>query len=136
MSEVPGVLRRLASALYDGLLMLAVLFVASYVFLLVVGDATQPPTRFFYQLYLLGACAVYFVGFWRRGGQTLAMKTWRFKLVTLSGQPLDLRRAVFRLLLAPLGLLLFWWAWLDPQRSFLHDRLAGTRLVMIKKSSP
>jgi uncharacterized RDD family membrane protein YckC len=132
----PGVFRRLASAVYDGLLVLAVLFVASYLFLLVLGDATKPPLKPVYQCYLLTVCAAYFVGFWHYGGQTLAMKTWRFKLVAVDGRRLAWGRLVMRFLLAPVGLLAFWWAWLDSEHCFLHDRLAGTRLVMVESRRP
>lgn len=131
--SAPGVPRRLASVLYDGLLVLALLFVASYFFLLLFGDATKPPLRFFYQLYLLTVCAVYFTGFWMCGGQTLAMKTWRFRLVSADGRKLAYGRLLMRFFLAPLGLLLFWWAWLNGDRQFLHDWLVGTRLVVVEK---
>lgn len=131
MQAVPGVFRRLASALYDSLLVLAVLFVASFVFIRLLGDATHAPLRLFYQLYLLAVCAMYFVGFWLRGGQTLAMQTWRFRLVARTGQPLSLVQALLRFFLAPLGLLLFWWAWVDREKCFLHDRISGTRVVMV-----
>ncbi len=134
--SIPGVFRRLASAVYDSLLVLAVLFVASYLFLLLLGDATKPPLKPVYQLYLLMVCAAYFVGFWHHGGQTLAMKTWRFKLVAADGRRLALGWLLLRFLLAPVGLLVFWWAWLDTERCFLHDRLLGTRLVMVESSPP
>lgn len=89
-----------------------------------------PSLRYFHQAYLYLICAAYFVGFWRRGGQTLAMRTWRIKLVSATGMKLGLSQMLLRFALAPFGLLLFWWAWLDKERCFLHDRLAGTRLVM------
>ncbi|MFM9913066.1 MAG: RDD family protein [Methylophilaceae bacterium] len=125
-----GVFRRLASAGYDGLLLLAVLFAASFVFLALFGDATHAPLRHIYQAYLYLVCATYFVGFWRRGGQTLAMRTWHIKLVSASGKRLGFRQTLLRFVLAPLGLLFFCWVWLDKERCFLHDRLANTRLVM------
>jgi uncharacterized RDD family membrane protein YckC len=121
----------MASVLYDSLLILAILMVASAVFISLFGDATKPPLKLFYQLYLLLVSIAYFVGFWVRGGQTLAMKTWRFKLVGPADLPITFFRGLLRFLLAPLGLLLFWYAWLDKERCFLHDRLVGTRLVMV-----
>lgn len=125
--------RRLASLLYDGLLLLALWFVAGF---LVVGLFPEPPSgwgRLAFQAYLLLVTGVYFVWFWRRGGQTLAMKTWRIRLVGTQGQPLSLAQAWLRFVLAALGTVSFGagflWAVLDRQRLFLHDRLAGTRLV-------
>lgn len=62
------------------------------------------------------------------GGQTLAMRTWHFRLVSVTGE-LTMQQALLRFALAPIGILLFFWAWLDKEGCFLHDRLAGTRLV-------
>ena len=75
------------------------------------------------------------VGFWTRGGQTLPMKTWRIRLVRAdTGGPVNAARAVHRYLLAVLGLaaagLGFAWALFDRDGLFLHDRMAGTMLVM------
>jgi uncharacterized RDD family membrane protein YckC len=127
--NTPGVFKRLAAAVYDSLLLLAILLVASLLFILVFGDATMPPKRHYYQLFLLLCCAIYFVGFWMSGGQTLAMRTWHFKLVSARGE-LTVRQALIRFTLAPIGLTLFFWAWFDRDRCFLHDRAANTRLVM------
>ena len=70
---------------------------------------------------------------WRRGGQTLAMKAWRIRIVTREGAPLALRHALNRFLFALAGCLLagagFLWALVDREGLFLHDRLAGTKIV-------
>ena len=61
------------------------------------------------------------------------MKTWRLRLVTRDGGPLMLRHALARFVFALGGSLLlgagFVWAVADRERQFLHDRLAGTRIV-------
>jgi uncharacterized RDD family membrane protein YckC len=61
------------------------------------------------------------------------MKTWRMRIVDERGRPLTARRAVARYALAAAGIALagtgYWWAFLDRDRQFLHDRLAGTRIV-------
>jgi uncharacterized RDD family membrane protein YckC len=124
-----GIFRRLASAAYDGLLLLAVLFAASFIFLRLFGDATHSPLRQIYQVYLYLVSVIYFVGFWRHGGQTLPMRTWHIKLVSATGSNVGLAQALLRFVLAPWGLLFFWTAWLDKERCFLHDRLSNTRLL-------
>jgi uncharacterized RDD family membrane protein YckC len=126
--NTPSVIKRFAAAIYDCLLLLAVLLVASLLFLVIFGDATLPPKRHYFQAFILLCCATYFVGFWMHGGQTLAMRTWRFRLVSSSGH-LTLQQALIRFALSPIGLALFIWAWVDKEKCFLHDRLAGTRLV-------
>jgi roadblock/LC7 domain-containing protein len=81
----------------------------------------------------------YFSAFWLRSGQTLAMKTWRIRLVARDGGPISPGQAAGRFLLALLGLMLggagFFWALVDRDRQFLHDRLMGTRLVRVERKA-
>lgn len=125
--------RRLASLLYESLSLLALWFVAAFIVVGLFPEAPRGAARLFFQAYLLAVAAVYFIGFWRRGGQTLAMKTWRIRLVDARGCALSVRQAWLRFVYACLGSLClgagFLWALVDPERQFLHDRLAGTRLV-------
>ena len=76
---------------------------------------------------------VYFVGFWTYRGQTLAMRTWHLRLQDKDGSTPRPARALLRYLLCwpSIGLfgIGFFWALLDPERQFLHDRLAGTCIV-------
>ena len=123
--------------IYELLLVIAVLFVASFVFISLSGDAQSGWKHIVYQIFLLGVLFAYFSVFWLRSGQTLAMKTWRIKLVDRDGALITLPRAVLRFVLALLSLSLFGvsiiWALFDADRQFLHDRLAKTRLIYYKK---
>lgn len=110
------------------------------------------------QAYLLLMFAAYFLWCWLRGGQTLAMKAWHIRLEARSGATLSPRLALLRFTWACLSVGAFliavaaalvmrnpWlafamlgvsgaglgWALFDSDRQFLHDRLAGTRLVMV-----
>ena len=128
---------RLAAMVYELLLVLAVLFVASFVFIRLSGDAQSGWKHVAYQFFLLGVLFAYFSTFWLRSGQTLAMKTWRIKLVDRDGALITLPRAALRFVLALLGLTLgglsIFWALFDADRQFLHDRLAKTRLIYFKR---
>jgi uncharacterized RDD family membrane protein YckC len=128
---VPTLKRRLACLFYEALLLAAVLFLAGFLVVgLHPGERTGLP-RLLYQLYLFTVVGMYFVWFWRHGGQTLAMKTWRIQLVDISGGPVSLAKAWQRYTVATLTFgACFIWAAFDRDRQFLHDRLAGTRLVM------
>lgn len=128
----PGVARRLASALYELLLLAALVLVATFPFLAVFGDSTGGWRRHVLQAWVLLVCGGYFTWFWTHGGQTLPMKTWRLRLERVEGGPVGVPRAIHRYLIAVLGTaalgLGFLWALLDPDRQFLHDRLAGTAI--------
>lgn len=141
--------------IYEAMLMFGVLFISGYLFSTLLQQRHALYLRHAMQDWLFLVIGIYFVWFWTHGGQTLAMKTWRIRLVTRDGQPVGVMRAVGRYLLSWLwifpGLAVAWmigaktwmlvlipsanvllWvltAYLDPQRQFLHDRIAGTRII-------
>jgi len=125
--------------IYESLLVTAVVFVAALPFLYLVGNAETGWRHYAFQLYLVGVMFAYFSTFWLRSGQTLAMKTWRIRLVSQNGDTLTLKQAALRFILALFGLLLagvgFWWALFDRDGQFLHDRIAGTRLVRVPRKA-
>lgn len=103
---------------------------------------------------LFAVLALYFTWCWSDGRRTLPMKTWKLRLVDAQARDLPRRTALLRYLCAWIGpllaigasaalatvgfgahaawLVLFNWLWafVDRDRQFLHDRLAGTRLVL------
>lgn len=135
-----GLARRLASLSYEALLLTALVIVASFPLAPLLQALPQPWSRLLNQGFLLGLIGLYLVWFWRHGGQTLAMKTWRLRLVNQAGGSVGLGQAWLRYVLAVLGLaglgIGFLWALWDRDRQFLHDRLAGTRLVYSPSFDP
>ncbi len=120
---------------YEILLLLGVLAALLVVPHVLIGAflhrlATPPVMQAHFFLILL----IYFVWYWSNGGQTLAMKTWRIRLVGVDGRSVRPGQALLRFLLAWPSLILLGigivWAVFDQDRQFLHDRLAGTRLVL------
>jgi uncharacterized RDD family membrane protein YckC len=99
-----------------------------------------------------------------RGGQTLAMKTWRTRLLMQDGASLTRKAVLTRFVIAALcyGSLLplyilarkqaeyqplmwislvlfalpFLWALVDRDKQLMHDRLAKTRMVFFPKEVP
>lgn len=159
-NPVPSIRRRLAALPYEFLLILALLLISAFPLAGLKGATLHGFAHFLSQAYFLSVAAAYFTWFWRRGGQTLAMKTWRFRVTTENGQALTLARALARFAcagifygpaVAGILLLLFpnrispviamWaflpmiatilWARFDSDHQFLHDRIVGTRLVSV-----
>ena len=125
---------RLMSLVYECILVFAVMFVASYLFLSLARDAQAGLPRTMFQIYLLSVCGAYFIFCWTRSGQTLPMKTWHLQVVSQRGHALSAGRASLRYLLAVPGMLSgvsLLWAAFDKDRQFLHDRLARTRIVRV-----
>lgn len=135
MEPLPSVAlgRRLLSLCYEALLVAAVLFAAGLPYVLIENSLGLAHLRALFQTYLLAVAGIYLVWQWTHGGQTLPMKTWHIRVVTTAGGPLTVARASARYILAVVGLALagvgLAWALLDREGQFLHDRLAGTRLV-------
>jgi uncharacterized RDD family membrane protein YckC len=138
LPRAPALSRRLASALYDALLLLALVFIATWPFIAFFGDSTLGWRRHLLQAWVVAVAGAYFTWFWTHGGQTLPMKTWGIRVTGPDGAPPGLARSIHRYSLALLGLaavgLGFVWALFDPDRQFLHDRLAGTVLVDAKRA--
>jgi uncharacterized RDD family membrane protein YckC len=150
----PPLIRRMACWLYEGMLMFGVVFMAGYLFSTLTQTRHALDNRHAQQAFLFLVFGIYFTWFWSKG-QTLAMKTWHIRAVDRHGKALTQARALLRYVLSWLWLLpplavggwyelpggevtmlvLGWvaiWALLSrfhPQRQFLHDALAGTRLV-------
>lgn len=142
MPSTPALFRRLASALYETLLLVGITSV--FVLLpqtLYAMTTGQTATAGFLLLNLLIVMGLYFSWFWFHGGQTLAMKTWKFCLRDAStGGRVSMARAALRHLLAWLSLGLaglgVLWALFDRHGQFLHDRLAGTCLIPVSDALP
>lgn len=115
--------------LYEAILLFAVAFFAGWVFYAASGgrDATAGLARHGLQTFIVVTFAAYFLWCWLRGGQTLPMKAWRIRVVDITPRR-ALLRFVLALALVPTGISIAW-ALFDRDRQFLHDRLAGTRLV-------
>jgi uncharacterized RDD family membrane protein YckC len=126
----------MACAAYEFLILAALALIATFPYLALAGDSTSGLRRHLLQGFILAIFGAYFVGFWSRGGQTLAMKTWRIRLERADGSPVEPARALRRYLLAlasvAAGGMGFFWAFFDRDGLFLHDRLSGTRLSDVR----
>ena len=118
---------------YEAFLVFAVAFFAAWLFFFASGgrDATRGFLRVELQAFVVVVLGAYFIWCWLRGGQTLAMRAWRIRLIHVTPG-----RAVLRFLLAlallPVSIL---WALVDRDRQFLHDRLTGTRLIDVRPTT-
>lgn len=126
----PSLMRRLFSMLYEALVLFGVLFVAVLVFML-FRDPGASGAKPFFQIYLFLVLLGYFTWFWTHGGQTVAMRAWRFRVERVDGTALRFPQACLRFIFVWLSVPSVLWALLDRDHQFLHDRLAGTRLVMV-----
>jgi uncharacterized RDD family membrane protein YckC len=130
--------RRLGAIVYDSLLVLALMFLATLPFIAVRGGEPVVAGDRAYQLTMLFVLYVFFVGFWSRSQRTLGMQSWGLRLETMDGSRPGLMAASVRFFSAilswlPAGLG-FWWQLWDRDNLCWHDRLSRTRLRYYPKS--
>jgi len=163
LTPAPGLLRRLAAFVYEGVLLFGVLMLAGFVYSSLTQQRHALQGKTGLQVFLFGVLGLYFSWFWSHGGQTVAMKAWHIRLVGADLAPLPPGRALLRYLLAWLwfvpalatahfagllggaamaaillvGVLAYAaLAWLRPDRQFWHDAVCGTRLVDDRTALP
>jgi len=161
--QTPGLARRLAAFVYEGILLFGVTMIAGYLYSSLTQQRHALQGKAGLQAFLFVVLAIYFTWFWSRGGQTVAMKAWNIRLVMANGQPVPQACALLRYVLA--------WLWflpalattyladlhgggtittlvlagvvayaalvrLRPDRQFWHDAVCGTRLIDWRPAPP
>lgn len=130
--------RRLMAVLYDGIVLIAILFCAAIlptVIMVSLGNAMQEESMVFRLangIYLLLVAFAFYGGFWTHGGQTIGMRAWHIRLVRSDGDAVRWRDAAARFSAAivswaVLGLG-FLWALIDREGLTWHDRWSATEL--------
>lgn len=120
--------------LYESLLLLGVLALTFMLphLLLGMGFGIALP-GWLLLTHVVTVLGAYFLWYWSHGGQTLAMQTWKLQLASVNGETPTIKQLLLRYALTWPSLLWFgvglFWALLDRDHQFLHDRLAGTRLI-------
>ena len=107
----------MACMAYEGVLLFGVIWAAGMVYGVVTEQRRALVGSTGLQAFVALVLAAYFVYFWSRSGQTLAMLTWHIKLVGADGGRVTPLRALSRHLLA--------WLWFVPALVTLH--FAGVR---------
>lgn len=161
----PSLTRRMASFVYEGLLLFGIGLIPGVIgalFVALTGHRHPLQSDTALRLITFVIYAIYFSWFWSARGQTLPMQTWHIRVVTASGAPLSQGRALCRFIascawFAPATLIAevnHWTRWqglaaigvgvvayallalLQPQRQFWHDIACGTRLVDARPAAP
>ena len=143
MSSTPASLwLRIAAGVYDLFPLVALWMLTAGLALLVAhGDVDLAHPSLGWLIGLRGALfvvtAAYFVISWARGGQTIGMRAWRLRVVSVQGDRLAWSRAFARFAASLLSLLAlgvgFLWCLFEPDRRGWHDLLVGSRVIRLPK---
>jgi uncharacterized RDD family membrane protein YckC len=133
LQSAPGLLRRLAAQIYDLLLLIALLFLATALLLaFTAGEAVTAQHTLIYRAYLLVISFFFYGWFWTHGGQTLGLRAWKIKVLTLDQKPISWNQALLRFTTAIISWTVFGlgflWILIDKNRHGWHDHLSKTAL--------
>lgn len=134
--------RRLAAMVYDGLILIALYIILGGLLVTAISAAEgteelvrlSPATAmsFFFSIAFL-----YYMHSWRKGGQTIGMKSWRLRLINDDGRPVQLSQCMLRsgagffsILIVGLG---YWWMLFDNRQRTWHDIASVTRVIHMPK---
>lgn len=145
-----GFFRRLAAWVYDVLVAVAIVMLASGIALGVAavltasGWVTLPDgvdhaawlnSSPLYGLYLITVLGLFFGWFWYRSGQTLGMRAWRLKIQQRNGSRITKKQTLVRLITCCFGLGNLWVLVDRKNRRAWHDYAAGTEMVALSKEA-
>lgn len=126
------VLCYIAAIIYDGMLLLSVLFIATFLLLPLINSGAIESGNPIYKLFLLLITYFYFCWQWHAGGETLGMKSWRLKVKNADGINPSWPQATLRFVCALLSCALFGIGFLlilfNQQHRTLHDMLSNSTI--------
>ena len=144
----PSLLRRLAAMFYDLWLLVAIwLSVTAIMVILrmsIDGDSfvsNETAISGYWKLPTFILCItsmyLFFTYFWVKNGQTLAMQTWRIRIVNSEMESISYNQAYKRLSFAILSFACFGlgylWVLIDKDGLSWHDKISKTQLILQPK---
>jgi len=137
-------LKRIVASIYDGLLLLSVIFVLGYLSIYISNglnwelpeDPSQPILPGWYALLLISFSSwSFFSLFWIRGNKTLGMAVWKIEIYSIEGNKITLTQTFKRffcnlIILLMLGIPLLQ-IYFTKEKVAFNDLVSGTRLRII-----
>lgn len=137
-------LKRIVASIYDGLLLLSVIFVLGYLSIFISNglnwelpeDPSQPILPGWYALLLISFSSwSFFSLFWIRGNKTLGMAVWKIEIYSIEGNKITLTQTFKRffcnlIIVLMLGIPLLQ-IYFTKEKVAFNDLVSGTRLRII-----
>ena len=140
LSQNAGLFRRTSALIYDLMIIIAILFLASAIAILIVvmfiGTEAVTEQRVLienplYFAWLMFCWFYYYAWCWRNGGQTLGMKTWRLKLVSDDGEIISYKNSLIRFASSLFGIANI--MLLLPEKRGWQDTLSHSNIIFMPK---
>lgn len=137
MPHTPSLIRRFAAIIYDLLLLISVLFVATALILPFNAGQAFNPQHWFYPFYLFTISFIFYGWFWTHGGQTLGLRAWKLQVLTFDHQTITWSQAFWRFS----GAIISWgafglgflWSLIDHNNRCWHDIFSKTAVFTTQK---
>ncbi len=135
---VASPLKRLGAFIYDMLLIISLLMVATGVVTTAfnAGEAVEGPL---FQSFLFVLTYLFLSFFWMRNGQTLGMLAWRLRVQTTEGHRLNFGQCLLRYIVGIVSLGAagagFLWMFISKNKMTWHDLASGTHVVELPKNA-
>jgi|TARA_B110000914_G_scaffold226485_1_gene251988 uncharacterized RDD family membrane protein YckC len=137
-------LKRIVASIYDGLLLLSVIFILGYLSIYISNglnwelpeDPSQPILPGWYALLLISFSSwSFFSLFWIRGNKTLGMAVWKIEIYSIEGNKITLTQTFKRffcnlIIVLMLGIPLLQ-IYFTKEKVAFNDLVSGTRLRII-----
>jgi len=136
LKKPPGIIKRLAVIIYDLLLLIAVLFLATLILLPFQESHLFQPNSWQYSVYLLLVSFLFYGWFWTKSGQTLGLLAWKLRVADNNGQNISWQQALIRFATAILSWGIFGlgilWVLFNKDRLTWYDIASKSRLYWKK----
>lgn len=127
--------RRLGAILYDTLIVIALCFAVTAVWLAITKQEQAVGPAFQSTLFI--SIFGFFGLFWTRSGQTIGMIAWRIRVQTSEGTSLSWMQALIRFISAIFSAAIFGlgylWMLINDEKLTLQDKLSNTVIVHLPK---
>ena len=116
---------------YELIIQIGIWFIMTFFALAVLNiDMTSSPNLL--RFILWASSGIYFIYSWVHGGQTLAMKAWKLKLICPKERE-NFSYFILRYCLSSISLAFFGLGYLyiffDKKNRYLHDRILGSEII-------
>lgn len=129
-----GLFRVLTAIVYDSLLLVAVFFFATAILLPFNGGKAIDSQQIFYPCYLLAVAFCFYGWFWTHGGQTLGLRAWKIRVLSVKHEPISWMQAFIRFIISIFSVCMlglgFLWILVDKHQRSWHDMASKTGIFI------
>jgi len=133
-----SLLRRLGAIGYDFLVVIALAFAVTALWLWLMNTETATGPAFQSTIFI--SIFTFFGFFWTRSGQTIGMMAWRIRVQSKEGFAISWTQALTRFLVAILSASClgagYLWMLISDEKLTWHDMLSNSEIVYLPKNTP